>query len=99
MVGDVGSPGNYYIPDHTLAQLTVKELNKRVSQVSHRYSLESVSACFMFIVRFVVQLERVVDRVKPWLMVHGSVHGSWFCSWFGTWFDLWFMVHFSSCPS
>ena len=34
MVGDVGSPGNYYIPDHTLAQLTVKELNKRVSQVS-----------------------------------------------------------------
>ena len=25
---------NFFIPDHTLAQLTVKELNKRVSQVS-----------------------------------------------------------------
>ena len=40
--GLVGSlvPGEagYYIPDQTLAQLTVKELNKRVSQVSHRYS-------------------------------------------------------------
>ena len=27
-------PNNFFIPDHTLAQLTVKELNKRVSQVS-----------------------------------------------------------------
>ena len=25
-----------------------------------------------------VQLDRVVDRVKPWFMVHGLVHGSWF---------------------
>ena len=42
MVGDVGSPGNYYIPDHTLAQLTVKELNKRVSQVSHHLLLSII---------------------------------------------------------
>ena len=47
----------YYIPDQTLAHLTVKELNKRVSQVSHHYSLaSSVSACFMFNVRFVPTL-------------------------------------------
>ena len=29
-----GSEGNFHIPDNTLAQLSVKELNKRVSQVS-----------------------------------------------------------------
>ena len=39
------------------------------------------------------QLDRVVDRVKPWLIVHGSVHGSRFGSWFGSWFYLWFMIH------
>ena len=46
------------------------------------------------------QLDRVVDRVKPWFMVHGLVHESWFCSWFcsqsGLWFGsgfgLWYMV-------
>ena len=29
-----GNDGNFHIPDNTLAQLSVKELNKRVSQVS-----------------------------------------------------------------
>ena len=29
-----GNEGNFHIPDNTLAQLSVKELNKRVSQVS-----------------------------------------------------------------
>ena len=29
-----GTDGNFHIPDNTLAQLSVKELNKRVSQVS-----------------------------------------------------------------
>ena len=24
------------------------------------------------------KLDRGVDRVKPWFMVHGLVHGSWF---------------------
>ena len=43
-----GAPGEagYYIPDQTLAQLTVKELNKRVSQVSHHYAL---SICLLFV--------------------------------------------------
>ena len=31
-----GAEGNFHIPDTTLAQLSVKELNKRVSQVSSR---------------------------------------------------------------
>ena len=35
--GVVGNDGNMYIPDSTLAQLTVKELNKRVSQVSSTF--------------------------------------------------------------
>ena len=43
----------------------------------------------------------MVDRVKPWFIVHGLVHGmvqeswfcSWFCSWFGSWFGLWYMVY------
>ena len=54
MVGDVGSPGNYYIPDHTLAQLTVKELNKRVSQVSQPSSLIIV-VCVDSVCRYFVQ--------------------------------------------
>ena len=38
MKGKAGvSDGNLYIPDSTLAQLTVKELNKRVSQVSSTF--------------------------------------------------------------
>ena len=39
--GIPGEPG-YYIPDQTLAQLTVKELNKRVSQVSHHLLLSII---------------------------------------------------------
>ena len=49
MVGDVGSPGNYYIPDHTLAQLTVKELNKRVSQVSQPSLLLTVVLLIVYV--------------------------------------------------
>ena len=41
-VGVAGVDGNFYIPDHTLAQLTVKELNKRVSQVSQHFFLIAV---------------------------------------------------------
>ena len=40
--GIPGEPG-YYIPDQTLAQLTVKELNKRVSQVSYHLPLSIIS--------------------------------------------------------
>ena len=32
-----------------------------------------------------IKLDRMVDRVKPWLMVHGLVHGSKFMVWFMVW--------------
>ena len=41
------------------------------------------------------KLDRMVDRVKPWFMVHSSgfylwFH-LWFCSWFSAWFGAWCM--------
>ena len=42
------------------------------------------------------QLDRMVDRVKPWFMVHGSWFCSWFCLWFCSWFDEWFGSWFCS---
>ena len=49
------------------------------------------------------ELDRVVDRVKPWFMVHGLAHGSWFMNlgsvhgfvhgFVHVWFMVWFMVH------
>ena len=36
----------------------------------------------------------MVDRVKPWFMVHGSGFCSGFCSWFSAWFGAWDVLPF-----
>ena len=45
-----------------------------------------------------LKLDRMVDRVKPWFMVHGLAHGSWILVLFMVWFMVLFMVHGSWCP-
>ena len=56
---------------------------------------------FVYLIVHSQQLDRMVDRVKPWFMGNGSGFCSWFCLWFcswfsewsGAWFGSWFMVH------